>query len=152
MENGAPSPCPYARRCGGCQLQHLSYPEQLRRKMGRCIALLGEFGHVEEILPSDDPTHYRNKVTRSFGLDARRRPVCGIYQPGSHAIVPVEDCRIEDAVACAVARDIRDMLPAHKILVYDERSGRGWLRHVQIRRGVATGQVLVTLVAASPIF
>ena len=144
--------CPYAKKCGGCQLRHLSYPEQLRRKMGRCIALLGPFGHVEEILPADAPERYRNKSTRSYGLDGRRKGVCGIYQPGSHAIVPVDSCLIEDAVADAIQRDIRDMLPAFKILAYDERSGRGWLRHVQIRRGVRTGQVLVTLVAVSPIF
>ena len=144
--------CPYAKKRGGCQLRHLSYPEQLRRKMGRCIALLGPFGHVEEILPADAPERYRNKSTRSYGLDGRRRAVCGIYQPGSHAIVPVDSCLIEDAVADAIQRDIRDMLPAFQILAYDERSGWGWLRHVQIRRGVVTGQVLVTLVAVSPIF
>jgi 23S rRNA (uracil1939-C5)-methyltransferase len=145
-------PCPCYQKCGGCQLQRLPYDEQLRRKMGRCIALLGEFGHVEPIVPMDEPAYYRNKLTRSFGLDGRRRPVCGIYQPGSHAIVPVSDCMIEDAVGNAILRDLRDMLPAFKIKVYDERSGSGWLRHVQLRRAVATGQVLLTLVAVSPIF
>ena len=145
-------PCPYYRKCGGCQLQKLPYEEQLRRKMGRCIALLGEFGHVEPILGMENPLHYRNKVTWAFALDGKRRPVCGVYQPGSHAIVPVEDCMIEDAVADAILRDIRDLLPDFRIKVFDERSGTGWLRHVLIRRGFATGEVLVVLVAASPIF
>ena len=146
------SPCPYFKKCGGCQLQRLSYEEQLRRKMGRCISLLGRFGHVEPILGMDEPTRYRNKVTWAFGLDGKRRPVCGIYQPESHAIVPVEDCLIEDATADAVLRDIRDMLQDFKIKVFDERSGFGWLRHVLVRRGFATGELLVVLVAASPIF
>ena len=145
-------PCPYYKKCGGCQLQRLPYEEQLRRKMGRCIALLGEFGHVEPILPMDEPFRYRNKVHAAFALDNRRRSVCGIYQPGSHAIVPVEDCLIEDAASDAVIRDIRDMLPAFKIKVFDERSGTGWLRHVLVRRGFATGQVLVVLVAVNSVF
>lgn len=146
------SPCPYFKKCGGCQLQRLSYEEQLRRKMGRSISLLGRFGHVEPLLGMDEPTRYRNKVTWAFGLDGKRRPVCGIYQPESHAIVPVEDCLIEDAAADAVLRDIRDMLQDFKIKVFDERSGFGWLRHVLVRRGFATGELLVVLVAASPIF
>jgi 23S rRNA (uracil1939-C5)-methyltransferase len=152
MESTFTPPCPYFKKCGGCQLQHLPYAEQLRRKMGRCIALLGEFGHVEPIWGMDEPTRYRNKVHAAFALDNRRKLVSGIYQPGSHAIVPVDDCMIEDAASDAVIRDIRAMLPEFKIKVYDERSGTGWLRHVLIRRGFATGQMLVVLVAVSPIF
>ncbi len=152
MDRATTSPCPHAKKCGGCQLQHLSYEEQLRRKMGRCIALLGGFGHVEPILGMDEPARYRNKVTWAFGLDAKRRPVCGIYQPESHAIVAVDECMIEDEASDKVLREIRSMLPEFKIKVFDERSGLGWLRHVLIRRGFATGQMLVVLVAASPIF
>ncbi len=152
MDAAFTPPCPYHKKCGGCQLQKLPYPEQLRRKTGRCIALLGKFGHVEQIWGMAEPSRYRNKVTWAFALDRRRQPVSGIYQPGSHAVVPVEDCMIEDAASDAVIRDIRDMLPSFKIKVYDERSGTGWLRHVLVRRGFATGEMLVVLVAASPIF
>ena len=152
MESTFTPPCPYFKKCGGCQLQNLPYAEQLRRKMGRCIALLGEFGHVEPIWGMDEPMRYRNKVHAAFALDNRRKIVSGIYQPGSHAIVPVDDCMIEDAASDAVIRDIRAMLPEFKIKVFDERSGTGWLRHVLIRRGFATGQMLVVLVAVSPIF
>ena len=145
-------PCPNYKSCGGCQLQRLSYPEQLRRKQGRVISLLGEFGHVEEIVGMTDPTHYRNKVTAAFALDRNRRVVSGIYQPNSHKVVPVDDCLIEDAAADRIIADIRNMLRDFKILVFDERSGKGWLRHVLVRRGFATGQTLVVLVAVSPIF
>ena len=152
MEERYTAPCPYAKKCGGCQLQHLPYEQQLKRKQGRAIALLGQFGHVEPILGMDNPTRYRNKVHAAFALDKRRKVVSGIYQPGSHAIVPVEDCMIEDAAADAVIRDIRAMLPAFKIQVFDERSGTGWLRHVLVKRGFATGQLMVVLVAVNPIF
>lgn len=146
------APCPYFRRCGGCQLQNLPYEEQLLHKQREAVRLLGQFGPVEKIIGMTHPLHYRNKVHAAFGLDARRKPVCGIYQPGSHAIVPVEHCLIEDALADEIILTIRDMLPAFRIPVYDERSGSGWLRHILVKRGFSTGQVMVVLVAASPIF
>ncbi|MBO5497497.1 MAG: 23S rRNA (uracil(1939)-C(5))-methyltransferase RlmD [Oscillospiraceae bacterium] len=145
-------PCPQHAKCGGCQLQRLPYPEQLRRKQGRVISLLGEFCHVEEIVGMAEPTHYRNKVTAAFALDQKRRVVSGIYQPNSHKVVPVDDCLIEDSIADRIIVDIRNMLRSFKILVFDERSGKGWLRHVLVRRGFATGETLVVLVAVSPIF
>ena len=152
MEQTFTPPCPNYKSCGGCQLQRLSYPEQLRRKQGRVISLLGEVGHVEEIVGMTDPTHYRNRVTAAFALDRNRRVVSGIYQPNSHKVVPVDDCLIEDVTADRIIADIRNMLRDFKILVFDERSGKGWLRHVLVRRGFATGQTLVVLVAVSPIF
>ena len=152
MESVHTPPCALYKKCGGCQLQHLPYAEQLRRKQGRAIALLGKFGHVEEILGMADPTHYRNKVTAAFGLDEKKRIVSGVYQPGSHRIVPVDDCLIEDSTADRIIVDIRNMLRDFKLQVYDERSGRGWLRHVLVRRGFQSGEVMVVLVAASPVF
>lgn len=145
-------PCPHFRRCGGCQLQNLPYGEQLLHKQREAIRLLGQYGPVEEIIGMAQPLHYRNKVHAAFGLDARRKPICGIYQLGSHAIVPVERCLIEDALADEIILTIRGMLPDFKIPVYDERSGSGWLRHVLVKRGFSTGQVMVVLVAANPIF
>ena len=144
--------CPLYKKCGGCQLQAVPYAEQLRRKQAREIALLGRFGHVEPILGMDDPTHYRNKVCAAFGLDAKRHIVSGIYQPGSHRIVPVDECLIEDRIADRIIVDIRHMLRDFKIQVFDERTGRGFLRHVLVRRGFQTGEVMVVLVASTPIF
>ena len=131
------APCPHFRQCGGCQLQNLPYPQQLRRKQKQLEELLGEFAPVRPILGMEEPSHYRNKVHAAFALDERRQIVSGIYQPGSHAIVPVDSCYIEDETADAVIRDIRAMLRPFKIQVFDERSGTGWLRHVLVRRGFA---------------
>ena len=146
------APCPHFRKCGGCQLQNLPYPQQLRRKQKQAEELLGEFAPVLPILGMEEPSHYRNKVHAAFALDGRRQIVSGIYQPGSHAIVPVDSCYIEDETADAIIRDIRGMLRPFKIPVFDERNGTGWLRHVLIKRGFATGQVMVVLVAVNPIF
>ena len=152
MDQGFSAPCPLYKKCGGCQVQSLPYPEQLRRKMAREIALLGKFGHVEPILGMENPTHYRNKVCAAFGLDQKKRIVSGVYQPGSHRIVPVDDCLIEDETADHIIVDIRHMLRDFKMQVFDERSGRGFLRHVLVRRGFQTGEVMLVLVTGTPVF
>lgn len=146
------SACTHWRKCGGCQLQNLSYPEQLLHKQRHMVSLLGEFGRVDDIIGMTEPLHYRNKVCAAFGLDSRRHIVSGVYQPGSHSIVPVDECMIEDAVADKIITDIRAMLREFKIQAFDERSGTGWLRHVLVRRGFTSGQVMVVLVVTSPIF
>ena len=88
---------------------------------------------------------------RPFGRLRDGRIISGIYQEGTHKIVPVDSCLIEDQTADAIIRDIRGLLASFKIKIYNEDSGYGLLRHVLIRRGFATGQVLVALVLASPI-
>ena len=144
--------CPHAKRCGGCQYQGLDYAEQLAKKQAQAEALFGSFAPVAPILGAEEPLHYRNKVHAAFGFDPQRRVVSGVYQPGSHVIVPVDDCLIEDETADRVIAAIRALLPKLKIPVYDERRGSGWLRHVLVRRGSATGQLMVVLVAVSPVF
>lgn len=144
--------CPQARQCGGCQLQGLPYPEQLKRKQRRAEELLGHFAPVLPIIGMEDPAHCRYKALRSFGLDSRRRPVCGVYRQGSHAIVPVEACPMEAEAAGALFRDLWALLPDFKIPVYDERSGSGFLRHALVRQSRASGRLMLTLVAASPAF
>ena len=146
------APCPNFRKCGGCQLQNLPYSEQLLHKQRQLVSLLGEFCHVNDIIGMDEPTHYRNKVCAAFGLDRQRHIISGIYQTGSHSIIPVDECMIEDKIADGIIVDIRNMLRSFKIQAFDERTGTGWLRHVLVRRGFQSGQVMVVLVAVSPIF
>ncbi len=147
-----PSLCPHAKKCGGCQMLNLSYPEQLAWKQRRVNKLVGPFCPVEPILGMEDPTHYRAKVQAAFGLDRSHRIISGVYQSSTHRIVPVDSCAIEDETADRIVGTIRRLLPSFKIKVWDERSGTGWLRHVLVRRSFTTGQILVALVAVSPIF
>ena len=144
--------CPYYKSCGGCQLQKRSYAEQLYHKQSLAIEALGKFGHVEEIIGAEDYLHYRNKVHAAFGLDGTGKVVSGIYKAGTHKIVNVDSCLIDNETADSIILSIRQMLREFKIQVFDEKSGRGWLRHVLVRRGTATGEVMVVLVAVSPIF
>ncbi|MCD8117567.1 MAG: 23S rRNA (uracil(1939)-C(5))-methyltransferase RlmD [Oscillospiraceae bacterium] len=145
-------PCPHAKKCGGCQLQNMDYPQQLAWKENRVRQLIGRFGPVRPIIGMSTPYHYRNKVQAAFGLDGRRRIISGVYQSSSHRIVPVDKCLIEDETADQIIVTIRSMMPDFRMLAYDERTGTGFLRHVLVKRGFATGQVMVVLVAASPIF
>ena len=145
-------PCPHAKKCGGCRYQSLPYARQLERKEAQVRRLMGAFGHVESIIGMERPFHYRNKVQAAFGLDGRGRIISGVYQSSSHRIVPVSNCMIEDETADRIIADIRRMLPRFHILAYDERRGTGWLRHVLVKRGFGTGEVMVVLVAVSGLF
>ena len=147
------APCPLAKKCGGCQLQNMTYDEQLRFKQKKCQRLLGRFGPVAPILGMEDPTHYRCKVQAAFSYDYRhKRLVSGVYQSGSHRVVPVNDCLIEDRKADAVIVTIRKLAQSFKFQAYDEDTKRGFLRHVQVRVGYHTGQIMVVLVSGKPMF
>ena len=144
--------CPIYRECGGCQYLHLTYEQQLKEKQKRMEELLGGVCPVRPIIGMEEPYHYRNKVHAVFGLDRKNNPISGIYKEGTHRILPVDSCLIEDQKADEIIVTIRSMLRSFKIRVFDEDTGYGLLRHVLIRRGFTTGEILVVLVTASPVF
>ena len=147
-----PEACQYASKCGGCQLQNMTYGRQLQWKQKRVGMLLGRYGKPEPIVSMEDPYHYRNKVQAAFGRTRSGKVVSGVYQSGSHRIVPVDSCQIEDETADAIIRDIRKLLQGFRIRVYDEDTGTGFLRHVLVRRGFVSGQVMVVLIGTSFVF
>lgn len=144
--------CPYIRKCGGCQLMNLSYDKQLKTKQKQVDELLKKFAKVEPILGMKNPYYYRNKVHAVFDRDRRGNPISGVYEAGSHIVVPIENCLIEDKKAGEIIISIRDMLRSFKIKTYDEDTDYGLLRHVLIRKGFHSGEIMVVLVIASPIF
>ena len=144
--------CPLYKKCGGCQLQNLSYAEQLGFKQRKTERLLGEFGRVEPIIGMDEPYHYRNKVQAAFATARNGKIISGVYQSGTHRIVCVDSCLTEDRKADEIIVSVRNMLRSFKIQPYDERSGSGTLRHVLVKRGFKTNQIMVVLVTAGPIF
>ncbi len=144
--------CPYAKKCGGCQLQNMDYPRQLKYKQANVISLLGKFRRVNNIIGMDNPYHYRNKVQAAFGLTRSGKIVSGVYQSSSHRIVNVDSCMTEDKKADEIIVAIRKMLPKFRILPYNEDSRKGFLRHVLVKRSFTTGQIMVVLVGATAIF
>lgn len=144
--------CPLYKKCGGCQLQNLSYVEQLKFKQRKVEKLLGEFAHVEPIIGMAEPYHYRNKVQAAFAAARNGKIISGVYQSGTHSIVCVDSCLTEDRKADEIIVSIRNMLKSFRIQPYDERSGGGTLRHVLVKRGFKTNQIMVVLVTSGPIF
>ncbi len=144
--------CPLYKKCGGCQLQNLSYAEQLNFKQRKVEKLLGEFAYVEPIIGMAEPYHYRNKVQAAFATARNGKIISGVYQSGTHSIVCVDSCLTEDRKADEIIVSVRNMLRSFKIQPYDERSGSGTLRHVLVKRGFKTNQIMVVLVTAGPIF
>lgn len=144
--------CPVYKKCGGCHYQGKTYEEQLKEKETQVRKLLKPYCPVKPILGMDHPYHYRNKVHAVFDHDRRGNPISGVYQAGTHIVVPVDSCMIEDQQADAIIVTIRSMLKSFKIRTYDEDTGYGLLRHVLVRKGFATGEIMVVLVTASPVF
>lgn len=144
--------CPVAGRCGGCQLIHLSYPKQLKQKKKKLEELLEGICTVYAMEGMENPWHYRNKVHAVFDHDRKGNPISGIYEPNSHRVVPVDCCLLEDEKADEIIVTIRGLLKSFKIRTYDEDTGYGLLRHVLIRRGYFSGQIMVVLVTTSPVF
>lgn len=143
--------CPKSRQCGGCQLQGMPYDKQLEKKQKKTEELIGPYCRVFPITGMEDPYHYRNKVHAV--LDHRRgKVISGIYAEGSHRVVPVDACLIEDEKADAIIVTIRELLQSFKLTVYDEDTGRGLFRHILIRVGKTSGQIMVVLVMASVMF
>ena len=152
VPNPTDRPCLYARQCGGCQYQGIDYPRQLETKQQLAQRLLGRFGPVDPILGMDIPYHYRNKVQAAFSPDRRQWAVSGLYQPHTHRLVPVDSCQLEDQTADRIVRTIRELIPGFHLEAYDDRSRRGMLRHVLVKRAFSTGQVMVVLVTSQLVF
>lgn len=144
--------CPRAGACGACQLNGVKYSTQLARKQAFVEEQLGCFGSVAPIIGMENPFHYRNKVQSVFGLNSKGELINGIYRLGTHKLIPIRDCMIEDEEADSILETIRQLAKERGIEPYDEDLGTGVLRHVLIRRAVSTNQTLVVLVSGCPRF
>lgn len=143
--------CPVYKKCGGCQFQGVPYEEQLKKKKKEVSKLLKTCGEVKPIIGMKDPYYYRNKVHAVFGRDRKGNVISGTYEAKTHRIVNIEECMIEDKKSGEIIRTIRGLLKSFKIRTYDEDTGYGLLRHVLVRRGFTSGEIMVVLVLSSPI-
>ncbi|WP_027218421.1 23S rRNA (uracil(1939)-C(5))-methyltransferase RlmD [Butyrivibrio fibrisolvens] len=147
--------CPIARQCGGCQIQNMSYESQLKFKQSKVrnnIVRLGGFDEkeidsiMEPIIGMDDPFKYRNKAQFPVGKDKNGKVVTGFYAGHSHNIIPNTDC----IIGVPDNKEILEIIIAHMeknhIEPYDEVTGKGLVRHILIRKGFVSGQLMVCLV------
>ena len=151
-KSSSSSKCPYQKKCGGCTYLNLSYEEQLAKKEQFLKKTLKGIVPVKGIVGMENPYHYRNKVNSAFARKKDGTIISGIYEKGTHKVVPVDECLLEDQRADAIIRDIRSLLKSFKIMIYNEDSGYGLLRHVMVRTGFTSGEIMVVLVCVSPVF
>ena len=144
--------CPVAKKCSGCQLSNMTYEQQLEWKQKDTEKLLGSFGKVSKIIGADDPYNYRNKVQAVFRSDRNGRIISGVYQSSRNGIVGIDSCMLDDKRADEIIVGIRELLRSFKLHPYDEGTERGFLRHVLVRVGKNTGEILVTLVGGNSMF
>lgn len=143
--------CEVQKKCGGCSYINTPYDKQLKMKQDKLEKLLGEYGKVEAVIGMNDPYYYRNKVHHVFDYDKRLGTISGVYQEKTHHVVNVEDCLIEDKKSQEIIGTIRELCRSFKIKTYDEDTGYGLLRHVLVRRGFTSGEIMVVLVLSSQI-
>lgn len=139
--------CPYRKKCGGCQLLNMTYEEQLSHKMKTEIRLLGKFGRVSEIIGMQNPYNYRNKSQYAFA-SVRGKTVAGVYRSSSHRVVDIERCLITDNRADEICQSVKKLLKSFKLKPYDETSREGFLRHLLVKTGFKSGEIMVVLVTA----
>ena len=129
----------------------LDYAEQLKQKEAAVRKLVGKYGPVAPIRGAENPCHYRNKVISTFAAGPGGKLVSGIYAAGTHKVLPVESCLLQDEVLDTVMQAVRAAASACRYQPYNEDKGTGLLRHCLLRRGVVSGQVMVVLVTAQPV-
>ncbi len=142
--------CPVAQNCGGCQIQHVEYEAQLNYKTGLVEQNVKRIGGLKGItvhkcIGMKDPWRYRNKAQFPVGIRSGKA-VAGFYAIGSHDIVPTESCLIQHQSGDEVLITIKNFIDKYNIEVYDETSGEGLIRHIIIRTGFNTNEIMVVLV------
>ncbi len=137
--------CKAFARCGGCSLQHTTYENQLVMKQSAAKCLLGCFGTVSDIIGMKNPYHYRHKIHAAF-TRSRRGMELGIYEENTHRVISVPGCAIQNKTANKILSTIKKLADEFRLSAYNEDTGKGLLRHVLLRCGYATGQIMVVLV------
>ena len=148
--NRIPVDCPAAGPCGGCSLRHLDYAAELRAKQESVVDAFRRIGGLDvpvlDALPSPEVDRYRNKVQFPVGRDKNGMPCIGFYAGRTHRIVPCPDCKLQPGVLNEIGNALCAFFAAHGIQPYDEETGKGLVRHIFLRRGAHSGQIMVCLI------
>ena len=150
--------CRYYRQCGGCQLQSLSYEKQLQFKQNKIrnnLIRIGGFDaeyvdqRMEPIVGMDEPWHYRNKAQYPVGTDKDGNPITGFYAGRTHSIIANTDCALGVPENKEILERVLEYMKENRVSAYNELTGQGLIRHVLIRKGFTSGEIMVCLVVNS---
>lgn len=144
--------CPVYKECGGCQLQHLSYKGQLECKREQVKAALGRIGHLDiEVMPvlgANDPWNYRNKMQFPAAMNADGELQIGCYATATHSVIDTDACMISKEANNAIMKTVRTWMKHYNISAYDEKTGKGLVRHIMGRVGVHSGEVMAVIITS----
>ena len=144
------SDCTTYKRCGGCSLRHIDYNETLKMKQNMVQSLVNKTlknkVEVKETLGMEKPYHYRNKAQYPVGLDNNNNPVLGVFANRTHEIIPIKKCMIQNEQTEEIAKFIFDFIVKNNISIYDEKTGKGLVRHIVTKIGIKTNEIMCILV------
>ena len=146
--------CKYQSECGGCQFMHMSYEYELACKKAYLNDLFkGIRGKKDiDVISMYEPLNYRNKAQMTYKLSKTKQVVCGFYEEYSHRIVTVSNCMLQATVANELIENLNKVLSKHKIKPYDEKTKEGIIRHVFVRYGFNTKELMLVLVTNGEMF
>ena len=149
-KNRVESDCATYKRCGGCNLRHINYETTIKMKQNAVQSLankmLREKIKVDKTEGMEGPFHYRNKLQFPVGIDKNNKPVMGVFANRTHEIIPVENCKIQNERIQEIAKFIFDYIVENKISIYNEKTSKGLVRHIVIKIGINTNEVMCIVV------
>ncbi|MCP1565204.1 23S rRNA (uracil(1939)-C(5))-methyltransferase RlmD [Bacillus velezensis] len=152
------APCPIYKQCGGCQLQHMTYEGQLLFKQKQVKDVLERIGKldlskviVHPTLGMEDPWNYRNKAQVPVG-EREGGLVAGFYQQRSHDIIDMSACLIQQSKNDEAVQAVKDICTSYGVKAYNEERHKGWLRHIMVRYGVVTGEMMIVFITRTSDF
>lgn len=149
-ENRQESDCSTYKRCGGCSLRHIKYQETLKMKQNAVQSLVNKTLknklQVKETVGMENPFHYRNKAQYPLGINKEGQPVIGVFANRTHEVIPMEKCLIQNPQSEEIAKYILEFIKQNNISIYNEETGKGIFRHIVIKVGIKTNQIMCLLV------
>ena len=142
--------CKTYKRCGGCNLRHIKYQETLKMKQNAVQSLVNKTLKtkikVQETIGMENPFHYRNKAQYPLGINKEGEPVIGVFANRTHEVIPMESCLIQNEKSEEIAKYILNFIKENNISIYDENTKKGLFRHIVIKVGIKTKQIMCILV------
>ena len=142
--------CATYKRCGGCNLRHIDYEETLNMKQNAIQSLVNKTLknpiEVNKTVAMGNPYHYRNKLQFPIGIDKNGEPIIGVFANRTHEIIPIQGCAIQDIKSIQIAKYVVDAIKQYGLSIYDEKTGKGIMRHIVIKAAKSTGEYMVILV------
>ena len=144
------SDCITYKRCGGCNLRHIKYEETLKMKQNAVQSLVNKTLktkiQVKETIGMENPYHYRNKAQYPVGVDKQGNPIIGVFANRTHEIIPIDNCLIQNEKSQQIAKFILDFIRENNISIYDEKTGKGLIRHIVTKIGIKTNEIMCVIV------